>query len=58
MACNLVTVAVDILDVAVVSPLVRHVEGGRDGAPVGVKSPPKEVFVELLVQIVDSIVEG
>jgi len=37
---------------------VGHVEGGLHGAPIGVEPPPEEVLVELLVQIVDSIVEG
>ena len=55
---NLVTIGIEVLHLGVICPFVGHIEGGLDGAPVGVKSPPKEVFVELLVQIVDSIVEG
>ena len=43
---------------SIVSPLVGHVEGGLDGTSIGVESSSEEIFIELLVQIVDSIVEG
>ena len=59
VACNFVPVAVDILHVAVVSPLVRHVECGRDGAPVGVTADRvKDALVKLLVQVIEAVVEG
>ena len=52
------TVAVDILHVAVVSPLVRHVEGRLNRASVGVVTISKEILIELLVQVVDGVIEG
>ena len=53
------TVAVDILHVAVVCPLVRHIECGRDGAPVGVTADRVEdALVKLLVQVIEAVVEG
>ena len=55
---NLVAVGVQVLHLGVVRPLVGHVEGGLDGAAIGVEPPSKEILVELLVQVVDSIVEG
>ena len=55
---NLVTIGVEVLHLGIVRPLVGHIEGGLDGASVGVEPPPKEILVELLVQIVDGIVEG
>ena len=51
-------VGVQVLHLGVVRPLVGHVEGGLDGAAVGVEPPAKEIFVELLVQVVDCIVKG
>ena len=35
-----------------------HVEGGLDGAAVGVVAAAEEVLVELLVQVVDGVIEG
>ena len=55
---NLVTIGIEVLYLGVVCPLVGHVEGRLDWAPVGVEPSPEEVFVELLVEIVDCIVEG
>ena len=55
---NLVTIGIEVLHLGVVCPLVGHIEGGLHRAPIGVEPPPEEVLVELLVQIVDSIVEG
>lgn len=53
------SIGVQVLYLAVVGPLVRHVEGGRDGAPVRVDTAALEqILVELFVQIVDGIVEG
>jgi len=47
---NLVAVGVEILDLTVVGPFVRDVEGGRDGASVRV-GPTRfeEILVKLLV---------
>ena len=55
---HLVTISVEILDLSVVSPLVRHVECGFDWTTIGIVSVSEEVFIELFVQIIDSIVEG
>ena len=56
--CHLVSVGVQVLHLAVIGPLVRHVERGRDRAAVRVDpSPLEQVLVQLLVQIVDGIVE-
>ena len=56
---DLVSGPVQVLHLAVVRPLVRHEEGGRYGAAVGVNSLRiKKSFVEISVQIIDSIVEG
>lgn len=50
---------VEILHLAVVCPLVGHVEGGRDGTAVRVLSSLLEqVGIQALVQVVHGIVEG
>jgi len=55
---NLVAGGIEILDLAVVGPLVGHVEGGRDGTAVGILSSLLEqVGVQTLVQIVHRVVE-
>lgn len=52
-------VGVEVLHLAVVRPLVGHVEGGTDGTAVGVDaSLLEQVHVQLLVQVVDRVVEG
>lgn len=53
------TRGIEILNLAVVGPLVGHVEGGRDGTAVGILSSLLEqVGIETLVQVVHRIVEG
>ena len=47
-----------ISDLSIVRPLVGHVEGGLDGAAIGVVAASEEVLVELLVQVVDGVIEG
>lgn len=55
---HFVTVGVQILHLTVIGPFVRHVEGGRNGATVGVDAAAfKQVLVKLLVQVVDRVVE-
>lgn len=55
---DLVARRVQVLHLAVIRPLVGHVEGGRDGAAVGVGAALLEqVRVEALVQVVDGVVE-
>lgn len=50
---------IEILNLAVVGPLVGHVEGGRDGTAVGVLSSLlKQVGIETLVQVVHGVVKG
>jgi hypothetical protein len=52
------SVGVQVLNLTVVSPFVRHVEGGRDGASIGVDAAAsEEILVQLLVQVIDRIVE-
>jgi len=59
MGRNLMAVSIQVLHLAVVSPLVGDVEGGGNGAPVGVHATTLEQFlVELLVEVVDGVVEG
>ena len=49
---------VEILNLAVVGPLVRDVERGRDGATVRIFPPfLEQIGVQSLVQIVHGIVE-
>ena len=55
---NLVAGEVEVEHLAVVRPLVRHEESGSYGAAVGVDSLSKQSFVEIFVQIIDSIVKG
>jgi hypothetical protein len=56
---HFVSVGVQVLHLAVVGPFVRHVEGGGDGAAVGVDaSALKQRLVQALVQVVDGVVEG
>lgn len=55
---HFVTVWVQVLNLTVVSPLVRNVERGRDWASVGVDATAfKEISVQLFVQVIDGIVE-
>ena len=57
--CYLVAFGKQILDLAVVGPLVADVEGGCDGAAVGVGPVRAEdVLVEVLVQVTHGVVEG
>ena len=56
---DLVSVRPEVLHLLVVSPLVRHVEGGRDGAAVGVLAACLEhLLVQLAVNVVDRVVKG
>lgn len=53
------TVGVKVLNLAVIGPFVRHVEGSSDGAAVRVGAASfEEVLVEAFVQVVDGVVEG
>lgn len=53
------SIGVEVLHLAVVGPLVGHVEGGRDRTAVGVDPALLEqIRVQLLVQIVHGVVEG
>jgi hypothetical protein len=53
------TVGVKILHLTVIGPFVRNVEGGRNGASIGIDaSTLEEILVQLLVKVVDGIVEG
>ena len=54
---DLVAGGVELVDLAVVRPLVGHEEGGRDGAAVRVDSLPKQSVVEISVEIIDGIVK-
>ena len=57
--CDLVALGKEVLDLAVVGPLVADIEGGGDGAPVGVGPVRAEdVLVEVLVQVAHGVVEG
>lgn len=59
MRSHLVTVRVQVLDLTVVGPLVRDVEGGGDWATVRVDAVAfEQILVQLLVQIVYRVVEG
>ena len=59
MACDLMTVTVDILDMAVVRPLVTHIEGSGDGTAVGVAADGVEdALVQLPVEVIEAVVEG
>ena len=51
-------VGVEVLNLGVVCPLVRHVEGRLDRAPVGVVTLSEEILVELLIKVIDGIIEG
>lgn len=51
-------VRVKVLNLAIVRPLVGHVEGAGYGTPVGVfPALLKEVSVRDLVQVIDGVVE-
>lgn len=55
---HFVTVGVQVLHLTVVGPFVRHVEGGGDGASVGVDaSALEQVLVQLLVQVIHGVIE-
>ena len=59
MGGNFVTGGVQVLDLAVVCPFVGHVEGRRDGTPIGVLSSLlKQIRIKTLVKVVHGIVEG
>ena len=56
---NLVTIGVEALHQGVVSPLMTHVECGRDGTPVGVlPARMEDVLVQPLVEVIDAVVKG
>lgn len=53
------TVGVEILNLAVVGPLVGNIEGGGDRASVGVDAIAlKQILVQLLVQVIHGVVES
>lgn len=55
---HFVTVGVQVLHLTVIGPFVRHVEGGGDGASVGVDAATfEQILVKLLVKVVDGVVE-
>ena len=59
MRRDLVALGEKVLDLAVVGPLVADVEGGGDGAAVGVgPMRAEDVLVEVLVQVAHRVVEG
>ena len=62
MRCDFVSVGVQIADLGVIGPLVRDVEGGGDGAAVGIFASSatalEQFAVQILVQVVDGVVEG
>lgn len=59
MRSNLVAGGVEILHLAVIGPLMGHVEGGRDGTAVRILSALLEqIGVQTLVQVIHGIVEG
>ena len=50
---------VHILHVAVICPLVTHIESGGDGTPVGVLPAwMEDVLVQPLVEVIDTVVKG
>ena len=51
-------VSVEVLHLGVVCPLVGHVERRLHRAAVGVVTSSKQIFIELLVEVVDGIIEG
>jgi len=55
---NLMTISVQVLHLGIVCPLVGHIEGRFDWAAVRVETSSKEVLIEGLVEIIDSIIEG
>jgi hypothetical protein len=58
MRSNFVSVGMNVLNLAVVGPLVADVEGGGDGAAVGVVPVRAEqVLVQVLVQVAHRVVE-
>lgn len=53
------TRGVQVLDLTVICPLMRNVEGCGDGAAVGVGAAfLEQILVQALVQVVDGVVEG
>lgn len=52
-------IRVQVLDLTIIRPLVRHIEGGTDGTSVWIDSALiEQIRVQLLVQVIDRIVEG
>ena len=51
-------ISIEVLDLGIVCPLVRHVEGRLDRASVGVVTLSEEILVELLIKVIDGIIEG
>ena len=59
MWSNFMTIGIQVLDLAIVGPFVGDIEGRFDWALVGVSSTlGKEIFEELLIETVNSIVKG
>lgn len=53
------TGGIQVLDLAVVSPFVGHVEGRRDGTAIRVLSSLlKQIRIKTLVKVIHGIVEG
>lgn len=59
MGSNFVTIRIQVLDLTVICPFVRDIEGGRNRATVRVDSALfKQVVVQPLIQIVHRVVES
>lgn len=58
MRCHFVAVRVQVLHLAIIGPLVRHVERGCDRAAVRIHAPVfEQIGVQRFVQIVHRVVE-
>ena len=59
VARNLVTIGVEALHQGIISPLMTHIERGRDGTTVRVlPARMEDVLVQPLVEVIDTVVEG
>jgi len=56
--CNFVTISIQILDLGVVSPLMGHIKCRLHWATIGVEASTEELFIERLVEIIDSIIKS
>lgn len=59
VGCDLMTGSIQVLNLAIVGPLVGHIHGGHDWTAIGVYAAIFEEFlVKLLIEVIHRVIKG